>query len=228
MRTTTACPYGVVFDLDGTLVHSVPDLRVALNRLLSEIGGRAVDDDAVRLMVGDGVEAFVQRGLAAAGLPPPADAAVPALVRRFLDLYEAAPAALTRPWPRAGAALGSLRAEGVRLGVCTNKPTTAAIDLLDQLGLSEFFSGVVGQGSTPFIKPDPRPLLATLDAMGVARERAVMVGDSVNDVQVARNVGIPVILVSFGYTAVPARELGADAVIDDFADLAAAVSSLWR
>lgn len=216
----------LIFDLDGTLVDSVPDLRVALNRLLEEEGGRPLADAEVSLMVGDGVETLIRRGFAAAAPRPTDEALVPALVRRFLDHYEAAPTALTRCWPGVVDSLEALAAAGCPMAVCTNKPHEASLQVLDELGLARFFSRVVGQGFTPWLKPDGRMLLKTIEMMGVSPARAVMIGDSANDVKVARNAGIPAIVVGFGYTAIPAAELGADAVIAHFTDLPEALARL--
>ncbi|MBF0129866.1 MAG: phosphoglycolate phosphatase [Alphaproteobacteria bacterium] len=216
----------MVFDLDGTLIHSVPDLTACLNLLLAEEGGRSLEDGEVRLMVGDGVDNLIQRGFAAGGSRPVSGDEVTALVARFLRAYEATPALRTHCYPGAAATLAALRTEGCVLGLCTNKPHRATVEVLELLGLAEFFSGVVAAESTAFIKPDPRPLLAALDAMGAARERAVMVGDSPVDVAVARNAGIPVIAVSYGYTRVPPRDLGADILIDSLTELPAALARL--
>lgn len=216
----------VVFDLDGTLIHSVPDLTACFNLLLAEEGGRPLDDGEVRLMVGDGVETLIQRGFATAAPRPARAAEVDSLVARFMAFYEASPARYTRCYPGAMDMLTGLRAKGCRLGICTNKPHRATVEVLELLGLSGFFSGVVGAERTSPIKPDPRPLLATLDAMGAEKARAVMVGDSPVDIALARNAGIPVIAVNYGYTRVPPTELGADILIDHLNELPAALARL--
>lgn len=207
----------VIFDLDGTLVDTAPDLGAALNRLLAEHGRDSVGADGIRRMIGDGAAKLVERGfLATGGLP----AALPALVERFLALYEPAIAETSRPFPGVVDALVRLRAAGLRLGVCTNKPDEATRRLLDALGLARHFTAVSG-GDVPARKPDARHLLGVVERLGATPTRTIMVGDSMNDVAAARNAGIAVIVVSFGYTTTPAAALGADAVIDDFAELAA-------
>ncbi|MBF0562215.1 MAG: phosphoglycolate phosphatase [Alphaproteobacteria bacterium] len=217
----------VVFDLDGTLIHIVPDLRVALNGLLIELGGRSLEADEVRQMVGAGVDRLIERAMTAAALSTMAwEGGLAPLVRRFLEIYESAPTALTRCWPGAETVLETLIASGYWLGLCTNKPHRATLDILAQLDLTRFFSAVVGGDSTSHIKPDPRPLMATLDALGARLDEAVMVGDSANDVGVARNAGIPVIVVSFGYAGISPQAMGADAVIDAFSELPAALEGL--
>lgn len=214
----------VIFDLDGTLIDSLADLRIALNRLLNEEGRGALDDDDVRPMIGDGAAKLVERGFAATGGPPPGDLA--ALTGRFLAFYEGEAAENTRPWPGVVEALRTLKSEGWRLAVCTNKPQMATEEILDQLGLASFFEAIVGGDRTPWKKPDPRHMLAALEAMGASRDGAVVVGDSPNDVAAARDAGLPVIAVTFGYSRVPAAELGADLLLDDFAGVPEAVRRL--
>ncbi|MBI3452562.1 MAG: phosphoglycolate phosphatase [Rhodospirillales bacterium] len=208
-------PAAIVFDLDGTLVDSAPDLSAALNRLLVEHRRATVPLAAVRQMVGDGAAKLVERGFSATGGMP---AETAPLVRRFLEIYTAGIADLSRPFPGVTAALDRFAAAGIALGVCTNKPTPASRALLDALDLTRFFAAILG-GDGPVRKPDPRHLTAVLDQLGAAPAAALMVGDSMNDVAVARAAKVPVVAVSFGYTKVPAAELGADALIDDFAEL---------
>lgn len=214
----------VIFDLDGTLVDSLPDLMDSLNHLLGEHARRALSADAVRVMIGDGAAVLVERGFeATGGMPADPDQK---LLARFLELYEPRAAEKTRAWAGVVDALVLLRTQGCHLAVCTNKPYKATIEILDALNLTHYFDAVIGGDSTPHKKPDPTPLLAAIEGMGAAPPRAVMIGDSANDVEVARRAGIPVIVVSFGYTRIPARELGANAVIDTFAELAEALDRM--
>lgn len=207
----------VIFDLDGTLVDTAPDLGDALNRLLSEHGRDAIGADGLRRMIGDGVAKLVERGfLATGGLP----GELGGLVRRFLALYEPAIADRSLPFPGVVQTLAALKQAGLRLGVCTNKPDEATRRLLEALDLHRYFDAVSG-GDVPARKPDARHLLGVVERLGTAPARALMVGDSTNDVAAARNANVPVVVVSFGYTVVPATELGADAVVDSFAELAA-------
>ena len=214
----------VVFDLDGTLVDTLPDIAAALNRVLVDEGRAALAGPVVATMIGDGVARLVERGFAATGAALGA-AAREASTRRFLALYEADVAGRSRPFPGVAKTLSELRSAGLRLAVCTNKPAAPSEALLASLGLADFFSAVVGGDSLAVRKPDGRHLLATLARLGVAAGRAVMVGDSANDVAVARDAGVPVIVVSYGY-GTTARLLGADAVIDGFADLCRALERL--
>ena len=204
----------VLFDLDGTLVDSAPDLVGALDSLLAEHGRAPVGAAAGRTMIGEGAARLVERGFAArGGLPGP----VAGMVPRFVELYEARLTSDTRPFPGAIEALGQLRDAGLRLGICTNKPDRATHRMLGELGLAGFFSAVVGGDGVR--KPDPDPVLRCLSALGGVAGEAAFVGDSPVDLAAARAAGLPVILVSFGYTAVPARELGADHVVDSLAEI---------
>jgi phosphoglycolate phosphatase len=214
----------LLFDLDGTLVDSLPDLQSALNQTLDEEGFTALALDEVRFMVGDGANALVERGFRARQAFDEAKAS--GRRRRFLEIYEAASAVLTRPYPNMEETVALLRAQGWKTAVCTNKPVAATHKVLDGLGLSPLFDAVIGGGSTPALKPDPRPLLAALQALGAGPERGVMVGDNANDVEGARNAGLPSVVVGFGYTRIPAAQLGACALIEDFAELPAALARL--
>jgi phosphoglycolate phosphatase len=221
----SASPRAAIFDLDGTLVDSVPDLAAALNRVLAEAGLPSQPLDAVARMVGHGVARLVERGFAVAGAP--LDLAVlPRWVERFLHFYAEDLSTLTRPYPGVPEALDALLAAGWRLGVCTNKPTRLSVALLDALGLGPRFGAVVGGDAAPERKPHPAPLLMTLDRLGVPPAAAVFVGDSETDVLTARAAGLPVALVRHGYTAMEVESLGADAVVDDLSALPALLRSL--
>ncbi len=218
-------PRAAVFDLDGTLVDSLPDLAAALNRTLAEAGLPPHPPDAVARMVGHGVARLVERGFAAAGAPLDL-AALPRWVERFLVFYADDLSARTRPYPGVVKALDALAAAGWRLGVCTNKPARLAVELLDALGPAGRFGAVTGGDSAQESKPHPASLLMALDRLGVPAAAAVFVGGSETDVLAARAAGVPVALVRGGYTAVPVEELGADAVVDDFAALPAVLAPL--
>jgi phosphoglycolate phosphatase len=211
-------PKAVAFDLDGTLVDSAPDLCGALNRLLKEHGRDPVAVDELRMMVGDGAAALIEKGFNARGGDVRVEAAK--LLPRFIEHYYGAIAELSRPFEGVSEALALLQSHGVKLGVCTNKPDQGARQLLDALDLNKYFEVIVG-AETPARKPDPRHLMAVLDALNVAPADAVMVGDSINDIDAARAAGVGSVAVTFGYTRIPARELGASAAIDKFNELPA-------
>ena len=208
-------PRAIVFDLDGTLVDSAPDLGAALNRLRQAFDRPPLDAAAILRLIGDGAASLVGQGFAIDGIVP---GDVADLTRQFLTLYEGDIATRTRPYPGVATTLQRLVAAGTVLGVCTNKADAATQRLLAALDLAQYFHTVVG-GDGPARKPDPRHLLTTLDRLGVPAEAAVMVGDSANDVGAARGAGIPVVVVGFGYTKTPPAELGADALIHRFDEL---------
>ena len=214
----------ILFDLDGTLVDTAPDLHEALNAALAAQGRAGVPAETVRVMVGDGARKLVERGLAATG--DMTEAAVEAGTARFLEHYAANLSRLSRPFPGVTETLIELKARGCRLAVCTNKLVRFSERLLEDLALAPYFDAVVGGDSLSVRKPDPGHITGTLARLGASAESAVMVGDSANDVQSARGAGIPAIVVSFGYTMIPAGELGADALIDHFAELPGALDRL--
>ncbi|MCS6879012.1 MAG: phosphoglycolate phosphatase [Geminicoccaceae bacterium] len=215
----------VVFDLDGTLVETAPDLHAVLAELLEREGLRAPPLSAVRTMIGDGAKQLIRRAFAWQNLALEEDR-LENLYAWFLERYTEEPARWSAPYPGVPETLAELAARGLRLGVCTNKPQRPSERLLAALGLAEKFAAILGGDARPYRKPDPRHLAATLEALSASPRAAVMVGDSANDVAVARALGIPCVLVSFGYTAVPARELGADRVVDRFDELPDALRAL--
>jgi phosphoglycolate phosphatase len=208
----------LVFDLDGTLVDSAPDLCRGLDALLAEEGRPPIPIPGIREIVGDGATALVERAFARTGRPMPA-VALAGLVDRFLLHYSAGHHSLTRPYPGVVETLAELKTRGYQLAICTNKPIALALDLLRVLELAPLFAAVTGGDSLPTRKPHPGHFTGTLDLIGAQPAVAVMVGDSANDVAVARAAGVPAVLVSYGYSRVAPAELGADILIDAFADL---------
>jgi phosphoglycolate phosphatase len=215
----------VVFDLDGTLVDTAPDLTATLNVILGREGLPPVDYEAGRNMVGGGARVMLERGLAAAGRSLPTNA-VDALTRDFVEHYGAHLADTSRPFPGAEAALDTLAERGYRLAVCTNKLEWLSVRLLDALGLSKRFSAICGADTFGISKPDPEMLRRTIARAATADDGAVMVGDSLTDIATARAAGIPVIAVDFGYTDTPVSALAPDRIISRFADLPEAVHAL--
>lgn len=214
----------VLFDLDGTLIHSLPDLAAAVNRMLAREGRKPLDDGAVMSMVGDGAGTLVARAFAAAGgLPGPE---VGPYLDAFLADYEPRSAESTRPWPGVVETLAELKAAGLVLAVCTNKPSRATAEVLDKLDLGRWFDLVVGADDAPAIKPDPAHVTCMLDRLGLSPLQALMVGDSANDIRSAKGAGVRSVALSFGYCHGPVAELGADWVIDDFRQLSGLVAGL--
>ncbi|HEX2526417.1 MAG TPA: phosphoglycolate phosphatase [Geminicoccus sp.] len=215
----------VLFDLDGTLVETAPDLHGTLVEVMAGLGVTAPSLPALRTMIGDGARVLIRRALDAAGHPNDPEL-LDRLFHQFLAHYTAHPCRQSFAYEGVVPTLEALVERGLPLGVCTNKPYAPTIGLLKALDLSRFFGSVVGGDSLPIRKPDPEHALATLRPLAVAPEEAIFVGDSTNDVLTARAAGMKVIVVSFGYTNVPPRELGADLVIDHFGELVAAIDRL--
>jgi len=215
----------IVFDLDGTLVDTAPDLVGALNTVLREQGLPALPLAQARVMVGRGARALIEQGFAAAGAPlDPARAA--ALVEQFIAAYLARIADESRPFDGVLAALDQLAAAGATLAVCTNKRTDLSLALLDALNMTDRFAAVIGADRAPAPKPDASHLLTAIAAAGGRPARAIMVGDSASDIGAARAARVPSVLVSFGYTEIPPADLGADLMIDRFDELAGAAARL--
>jgi phosphoglycolate phosphatase len=215
--------YLLIFDLDGTLVDSAPDLRAALNEMLRERGYKPLSLPQVKAMIGDGIPALVARALAASGAEP-AEAA--SALPRYLELYEADAARLTQPYPAVPETLAALRRRGYRMAICTNKPQNATIAVLEGLGLLALFDGIAGGDSFAVRKPDPGHLLGLVGAVGARAEAAAMIGDSENDAAAARSAGLPLVLMRYGYARANLDSLGADALLDHFAELPGALDRL--
>jgi phosphoglycolate phosphatase len=215
----------IVFDLDGTLVETAPDLMGTLNVLLEREGIAPLPLSKARSLIGAGAKALLARGFAVAGQPLE-EPRLSALFEDFIAHYLAHIADESRPFEGVIAAMDLLEAQGARLAVCTNKRTDLSLALLDALGLTERFAAVVGGDAAPAQKPDPRHLVTTIERAGGRVDRAVMVGDSASDARAAQSAGVPLVLVSFGYTDVPAQDLGPDVLIDHFDDLPAACAQL--
>ncbi len=182
----------LVFDLDGTLIDSAPDLLAALNRVLAARRLPALDGKALRSMIGDGAKALVERGFAAHGRQ-----AGPADLADFLADYEENATVETVVYPGMTEALIQLAGSGYRLAICTNKPVSAAAIILERLALKPFFPVLIGGDSTPFRKPDPRHLAGAVAELGGGA--AVMIGDHENDMAAARGLGVPSIFAAWGY-----------------------------
>lgn len=213
-KSAVRYPAAVVWDLDGTLVESAPDLASALNAILADRGLPTHDVDAVRLMIGAGVPKLIERGFRAAGAAL-GEPELQAIVPRFMEIYSAGATRNTHLIDHAADTLELMRRAGVRQGLCTNKPISVTRKILAALGIERYFGSVIGGDSTAGRKPDPLPLRTCLEQLSVTPGESVMVGDSGADVGAARAAGVTVILVPDGYTGVPAQELGADFIADD-------------
>ena len=216
----------VIFDLDGTLVDTAPDLMLATNHVLEGLGRRAISMAEVRAFVGHGARALVTRGLAATGgLPVNYD--VEPDYKRFVDYYSRNIANGSQPFPGLVRLLDRLKAEGYGLGVCTNKLEGLSVQLLDALKLSQYFGAVVGPDTIGVAKPDPKPFFEAVARLGLNAPRAIMVGDSETDILTARNAGVPVLAVPFGYTPRPVEDFNPDRLISHFDEAYDAIQALF-
>lgn len=211
-------PAAIVWDLDGTLVESAPDLATALNTLLNEQGRHTHTVANVRPMIGGGVAKLIERGFRAAGAPLD-EAGINALLPRFMELYTACATQSTHLVPHAREVLDHFYHAGIKQGLCTNKPIEVTRQIVSALDITGFFGSIIGGDSTAQRKPNPLPLLTCLQELGTQPEDAVMVGDSGADVGAARAANVPIILVPDGYTGVPAVSLGADFVVANLAEI---------
>lgn len=212
----------LVFDLDGTLIDSLPDVRAAVNNTLALFSRDAVTLAALHDMVGEGARVMLEKAFAATG---GFDAAmIDGALVRYLAFYKESPAEHTIIYPGVVEVLQSFAAEGIAMGICTNKPGEMTAIVLDALDLSRYFSAVTAGDTVPHRKPDGRHIHLTLELMGKTGADAIMVGDSGTDLAAARNAGVPSVAVTYGY-AHGDSDLGlADAVIDSFDQLPAAVA----
>jgi phosphoglycolate phosphatase len=217
----------VIFDLDGTLVDTAPDLIDTLNLLFSREGLDPLPFGEARSLIGGGVRALIERALSLQGRSR-ARHDIDHLYAAYIAHYAEHVADRSRPFPGLEGALDELGGLGCRFAVCTNKLEWLSVRLLDALGLSGRFAAICGQDTFGVQKPDPEILRRTLHAAGGLATAAVMVGDSANDIATARAAGVPVIAVDFGYTDKPVSALGPDRIISHFSELPATVIGLLQ
>jgi phosphoglycolate phosphatase len=211
-------PRAIIWDLDGTLIDSAPDLATALNTVLNEQGQNSLTIPQVRTMVGGGVAKLIERAFRGSRVELDAEG-VEALVPGFMEIYTNCATDKTALLPAAGLVLNYFHNAGVKQGLCTNKPEGVTKKILHALNIHGFLSSVIGGDSTAQKKPHPLPLQIVMEQLGVTPHECIMVGDSGADVGAARAAGIPVILVPDGYISVPAGSLGADFVLKDLSAL---------
>ncbi len=215
----------LVFDLDGTLVDTAPDLAAATNHVLARAGLAPIEEKAVLPFVGHGAMKMIEQALAAHG-----QIASPSELRAHFDCfiahYSAHIAVKSRPYPGVAGALTSFKKSGATLAVCTNKMEGHARALLDELNMSKFFDALTGGNSLGVSKPNPKHLTGTIELAKGSLNRAIMIGDSETDIRTAQAARIPVIAVNFGYSVEPVGTFGPDAVISHYDELHSAISRL--
>jgi phosphoglycolate phosphatase len=217
----------VVFDLDGTLVDTAPDLINALNHVLDREGLPPIPLASARNMIGAGARKLIERGLELEGRLASLED-ISRMTANFIDYYADHIADASRPFEGLEAALDTMEASGYRFAVCTNKLEWLSKRLLDQLGLSARFAAICGADTFGVSKPDPAILRETVARAGGHISAAIMVGDAGTDIGVARRAGVPVIGVTFGYTDIPIAELKPDRLVRHMQELPAAVAALSR
>ena len=216
----------VVFDLDGTLIDTAPDLVETLNAIFAREGLAPLSYEAGRNLVGGGAKAMIIRGLQAERrvFPP---VKIEQMFAEFIAHYSKHMVDRSRPFPGLIDALDALTARNCRLAVCTNKLERLSVFLLDHLGLADRFVAICGQDTFGVQKPDPEILRRTVAAAGGTMQRAVMIGDSVTDIHTARAAGVPVIAVEFGYSHRPVAEFGPDQTISHLSQLPATIATFF-
>jgi phosphoglycolate phosphatase len=210
-------PALVVFDLDGTLIDSAPDMHRAVNLMLADLGCPPLALDEIRTMVGDGASALIARALAARQCvtADPSKA-----LAEFLGHYEADPTAFTHTFPGVPATLGRLQTFGLTLAICTNKPARLTEMILKRLDIDHFFVKVVAGDTLPFRKPDPRALMDVMNSFGTPPAATLMVGDSEVDAATAHAANVPFVLMTYGYHRGPIDGISSIATLDHFRELA--------
>ncbi len=215
----------VIYDLDGTLIDSAKDMQVAVSRVLADHGLPEVTEDDVRLFMGQGSKVTMGKAFAKYGRKLD-EATLSAVTREFVRYYEADPVSHTSAFAGVTDVVARFARMGLKQGVCTNKFERPSRMILEHLKLMPPISDLAGADTFPVRKPDPKHILLLLERMGGTPERAIMVGDSIHDVEAAHGAGLPAVLVSWGYTDRPASELGAEAVIQKFDGLPGALQQI--
>ena len=218
-------PAAILFDLDGTLIDSAPDVCHALNHVFAAEGLPELPVDQVKGYLGKGARILMEKAVTDCGFERPADE-LDRLTDAFLAYYAAHPVVHSAVFPGVFDALAGLRERGAILAICTNKPSVTTAPVLDALELTPWFGTVVCGDQVAKKKPHGGHVLDTIAACGGRSGRAIMIGDSENDIDAAIDAGVPSVAVSFGYTTRPVAELGADRIIDAFSELDAALAEL--
>lgn len=208
----------VIFDLDGTLIDSVPDLCREISLFLNKHGRRALTESETVSIIGNGA-AMMLRGAYKLTGEAVGESEMPALLDAWVRQYADAEMSLTYAFPRVPETLERLKKDGFKLAVCTNKPHEPTLAILKKLDLEKYFDVVLDADALPVRKPRPEPLWEAVKRMGGTNDSAVMVGDSEADAAAARNAGFPVVLLTYGYSHVPFDEIKPDALINDFGEL---------
>ena len=205
----------VIFDLDGTLVDTAPDLMHATNAVLSAHGRRTVSLPELREMVGHGARRLIDKGFRLTG-EPVNDEKLEVLFQDFLDHYSANIAVDSKLYPGVLDLIEACAAQGVKIAICTNKLEALSVRLIEKLDLSHHFACIIGPDTVGIAKPDPAPFRAAVTGAGGTVERSIMIGDSATDINTAKAAGVPAIGVTFGYTDQHVSTFKPEHVIDHY------------
>ena len=220
-------PRAILFDLDGTLIHSAPDLHAAANAICIMRGWRTFDLETITSFIGNGIPVLVKRIFEARGASAQ-EADYQTGVMDFLEYYNNNSTKFTRPYDGVIEMLDALHAQGIAMGIVTNKPREPAVAILKALGLDDYFATVIGGDSTPAKKPDTAPYLAACTHLGVNATDTVYVGDSETDAKTAVAVDVPFILFTGGYRSSSLQDMPHTSTIDEFSQLAALVDQMLK
>lgn len=215
----------VIFDLDGTLIDSIPDMCNEISLFLKDHDRRELTTQEAMSIIGNGAAMMLKGAFALTG-DPIEEKDMPDLLNCWISQYSHAQMALTKPYPYVVETLETLKKNGYKLAVCTNKPAGPTKAILDKLDLRKYFDIVLDADALPVRKPNPEPLWEAVKRMGGTNDNAVMVGDGETDAQAARAAGFPVILLTYGYAHIPFEEIKPDILIDQFSDLPAVLEKL--
>ena len=215
----------LLFDLDGTLIDSAPDICASVNKALESVGREPISLANIKSLVGSPAPILIEKVLEITGQPGSKED-IDFLLSGFLQVYRQNPSEHTVVFPGAREALERFEKAGIQLGICTNKPEATCFPVLDALDLRRYFATVVCGDTLEYCKPDPRHVFHALDEMGADHNDAAFIGDSEADIQAAKNAHLPSVLVTFGYCHVPFSSLGANALIDNFDQLDKALSEI--
>lgn len=208
----------VIFDLDGTLIDSIADVTSAVNRVLGDSGLPPIEQESALALLGEGARIRTKKAFAMRGVNL-TDLELDSRTRDFARYYAENPLQHTKVFEGARELLDRLFANGIRVAVCTNKYEQSARDILTRLGLMPPVEDVAGSDTFGVQKPNADHVIKLLERMKADRSTAIMVGDSIHDIEAAHAAGIPAVAVTWGYSTIPAHELGADAVLNQFSDL---------
>ena len=217
---------GIIFDLDGTLVDCMPDFCEMMNLFLEKIGAKNIKNEVtpekVKTFIGHGAREAMERLLNHYDIPF-TDKEADELFKIYMRVYNTKPLDKSTLCDNVFDTLVKLKKEGYKMAICTNKPHKPAMFVLEQLGIKDFFSPILDAEATPHLKPSPEIMNIVLEKMKLKKEDCIMVGDSKVDVDAAKSVNMPVIIVSYGFAYYPVQSLNADKIIDNFGELVEAV-----